>query len=149
MRVSVVVPTARRCVPLAVLLGGALSLVGLLAPAGRAGETNSLTGKTAPTVTTEPKLDRKIVDLIPPPPLMRPAKVGGVTGKVIGSPNRLQLLNPLAPPEYGDGTDSLSINPTTGRAEGVNLITFRLPEFFTSKKAKKAAAKKKAGRERP
>ena len=37
----------------------------------------------------------------------------------------LQMLNPFAPARYGGGFDNLSVNPTTGRGEGINLFAIR------------------------
>ncbi len=50
-------------------------------------------------------------------------KYGGFVSQVAQMEQPLQLINPLAPPEYGDGTQNLSLNPETGRAEGVTLFS--------------------------
>jgi hypothetical protein len=49
----------------------------------------------------------------------------------------LHLLNPFAPPEYGDGTQYLRRDPYTGQARGVSLfsIHFDFRPKATGKKA--------------
>jgi hypothetical protein len=37
----------------------------------------------------------------------------------------LQMLNPFAPARYGGGFDNLSVNPSYGRGEGINLFAIR------------------------
>jgi hypothetical protein len=65
--------------------------------------------------------------LVSPPPVpLTPTRYGGLVGQAIESGRPWQLLNPLAPPELGDGTQNLSVNPVTGRAEGVILFSFQL-----------------------
>lgn len=65
--------------------------------------------------------------LVSPPPVpLTPTRYGGLVGQAIESGRPWQLFNPLAPPELGDGTQNLSVNPVTGRAEGVILFSFQL-----------------------
>jgi hypothetical protein len=45
--------------------------------------------------------------------------VDGVLPRVRRARNPLHLINPFAPAEYGYGQDIASINPRTGRAEGI------------------------------
>jgi hypothetical protein len=69
----------------------------------------------------------RLVPLEPPPPLPEPGvRLGGLVGDALAMDQPLQLLNPLAPASYGDGTRNLSVHPTTGRAQGVTLFSFRL-----------------------
>jgi hypothetical protein len=37
----------------------------------------------------------------------------------------LQLLSPFAPLRYGDGFQNISVNPLTGRGEGINVFSIR------------------------
>jgi len=37
--------------------------------------------------------------------------------------NPLQLINPFAPARYGSGFSNLRIDPATGRAQGISLLT--------------------------
>jgi hypothetical protein len=53
-----------------------------------------------------------------------------------------QLLNPLAPPEYGDGSRNLSVHPTSGRAQGVTLFSIKL--FKSPQDANKPKKRKRA-----
>ncbi len=62
----------------------------------------------------------------PPPVQLVPKRYGGMLGQALESKEPWQLFNPLAPPEYGDGTQNLSLNPVTGRAEGLTLFSLRL-----------------------
>lgn len=50
-------------------------------------------------------------------------RYGGLISQAGQMKQPLQLFNPLAPPEYGDGLQNLSLNPETGRAEGVTLFS--------------------------
>jgi hypothetical protein len=56
--------------------------------------------------------------------------VDGVIPRALSIEQPLQLINPLAPPEYGIGTEILSINnPPSGnptrKVEGISFFTFR------------------------
>jgi len=65
--------------------------------------------------------------LQPTPPLpVEPPRYGGLVGDALVADQPWQLINPLAPPEYGDGTRNLSVHPTTGRVEGVTLFSIKL-----------------------
>lgn len=80
--------------------------------------------------------------LVSPPPIpLTPTRYGGLVGQAIESGRPWQLFNPLAPPELGDGTQNLSVDPVTGRAEGLILISFQLKP--------KPGAKKPPRRENP
>lgn len=69
----------------------------------------------------------RLVPLEPPPPLPTTSvRMGGLIGDAMALDQPLQLLNPLAPASYGDGTRNLSVHPTTGRVEGVTLFSIRL-----------------------
>lgn len=93
--------------------------------------------------TTKAALDRKMGDRLEAPglPPAKKAKVGGALGRTLDAPKPWQMLNPLAPASYGDGTEFLSTDPVTGRASGVSLISFPLPS-----KAPKAAKNRGAGK---
>lgn len=73
------------------------------------------------------------------PSLQAPAKatapkveVGGAVPDVTYSREPWQMVSPLAPREYGDGSQNVVRNWQTGRAEGVVLFSFS----FSSKAAK-------------
>lgn len=64
------------------------------------------------------------------PPLETPKPIpdsgvryGGLISQAGQMKQPLQLFNPLAPPEYGNGLQNLALNPETGRAEGVTLFS--------------------------
>ena len=50
---------------------------------------------------------------------------GGVVPMLYRADNPLQLINPFAPARYGNGFDNASINPITGRIEGVNIFAIK------------------------
>ena len=49
----------------------------------------------------------------------------GVVPMISRTDNPLQLINPFAPARYGNGFDNVSVNPTTGRVEGINLFAIK------------------------
>lgn len=66
----------------------------------------------------------RLPDLATPKPIPDSGvRYGGLVSQVAQMKQPLQLLNPLAPPEYGDGLQNLSLNPETGRAEGVTFFS--------------------------
>jgi hypothetical protein len=67
------------------------------------------------------------------------AVFGGPVANMIRSPKPWQMINPFAPREYGDGTENLSFNPHTGEADGVVLLSIKLPS--KPPKPKKPAAR--------
>jgi hypothetical protein len=76
--------------------------------------------------------------LEPAPPLpVEPPRYGGLIGDALVADQPWQLLNPLAPPEYGDGTRNLSVHPTSGRVEGVTLFSIKLFKSPTEKSKKR------------
>lgn len=74
--------------------------------------------------------------LEPPPPLPAPVRHGGLIGQAREAKAPLQLFNPLAPASYGDGTRNLSLNPQTGRGEGLVLFSFQFKSKGATKKPK-------------
>jgi hypothetical protein len=77
----------------------------------------------------------------PSPVPLTPTRYGGLFGQALESEQPWQLLNPLAPPEYGDGTQNLSVNPVTGRAEGLTLFSIQLkPKPGAKKNSRRAAS---------
>lgn len=82
--------------------------------------------------------------LVPPEPIETRAAVGGALPAVFRSPNPLQMINPFAPREYGDGTQFISTNLITGHAEGVTLLSLKLPtKFLKPKKPSREPTKTK------
>ena len=47
----------------------------------------------------------------------------GIVVQAIKADNPLQLLNPAAPEEYGNGEDSVTREPKTGRVNGLKLFS--------------------------
>jgi hypothetical protein len=107
----------------------------LLIEAQSAEQTNApTTGGGLPAVVSKPAEPEPIL-LAPPltagevtdPKLESEAPfVGGAGPAIVRSRKPLQMLNPAAPKEYGDGTQFLSRNPHTDEPEGVTLLSFRL-----------------------
>lgn len=89
-----------------------------------------------PPVTTNLGLARHLV-LKPPKPaqvVVGPGVViGGAFVSLVRSPHPWQVFNPFAPARYGNGYENLSINPLTGQADGVTLLSFHLPSFHFKK----------------
>ncbi len=61
------------------------------------------------------------------------SRYGGLLGEAGRMDRPLQLLNPFAPAEYGDGTRHLTQDVFTGRAEGVVLFSIRVGGGDSSK----------------
>ncbi len=100
-----------------------------------AGETTNAPSQTAPpaptpvmiapdTSLTAPPLTPPEVEA--PKPEERGPQLGGAGPAILRARQPLQMFNPAAPKEYGDGTQFLSLNPHTGEPEGVTLLSFRL-----------------------
>ena len=51
--------------------------------------------------------------------------LGGPMTKAVREGKPWQLVNPLAPPEFGDGFKNVTIDPETGRATGINILEIR------------------------
>lgn len=51
--------------------------------------------------------------------------VDGIIPRLLRAEQPLQLINPLAPLEYGIGEEILSFHPLTRRVEGFSFFTFR------------------------
>lgn len=77
---------------------------------------------------------------VPGGKLAEPGKtvIGGSIPAIARSEAPLQMLNPLAPASYGDGTQFLSVDSRTQQANGVNLLTFSFGSKDPAKKSKKA-----------
>jgi len=56
-----------------------------------------------------------------PPPLSKRAPEGVLPRAARGG-NPIQMLNPLAPAKYGTSTDSLLIDPETGKWRGIKFF---------------------------
>ena len=50
---------------------------------------------------------------------------GGVLPMIREAENPWQLINPFAPPAYGNGLENVSIYPPSGRPEGIYLFMVR------------------------
>ena len=106
---------------------------------------------TAATLEADEAGDALRAPLPTPPPLqavpplpLEPPRYGGLIGDAMLADRPWQLINPLAPPEYGDGSRNLSVHPTSGRVEGVTLFSIKLfkspPDPNKPKKRKRASA---------
>jgi hypothetical protein len=51
--------------------------------------------------------------------------VDGIVPQALRVRQPLQLINPLAPMEYGIGLEQVNVNPRTRRVEGLSFFTFR------------------------
>lgn len=51
--------------------------------------------------------------------------LGGPMTRAVREGKPWQLVNPWAPTEYGDGFNNVTIDPETGRANGINLFEIR------------------------
>jgi hypothetical protein len=49
----------------------------------------------------------------------------GIAPQIKRADRPLQLLNPFAPARYGDAFDNVSVDPVTGRAEGITVFAIR------------------------
>jgi hypothetical protein len=94
------------------------------APPAPAATSTNLVEAAEDTTRLPPTVAPLLVS--PPPVPLTPSRYGGVIGQALESRQPWQLFNPLAPPEFGDGTQNLSVNPVTGRAEGVTLFSLQL-----------------------
>jgi hypothetical protein len=75
----------------------------------------------APVVITQPPA--QAAPVAPKRLLGKPVTYGGVVVKVIRVDKPLQMLNPLAPAKYGDGSENLDRHPRTGQPQGVKLFS--------------------------
>jgi hypothetical protein len=131
-----------------VLLG-----LNLLFTATAAESTNAPSAST-PAPTSAPVAVAPPSSLVAPPltpkeveasaPDAGAPSLGGAGPAIFRAKKPLQMLNPAAPKEYGDGTQFLSLNPHTGNSEGVTLLSFRLfsKSPGTAKAPKSPKAKK-------
>ena len=59
----------------------------------------------------------------PAPGLRKKATYDGVLVQITKADNPFQLINPFAPARYGSGFSNLRIDPMTGRAQGIALLS--------------------------
>jgi len=52
-------------------------------------------------------------------------KVSGALVQAARVKNPLQLINPLAPMDLGNGQDNVSRDPSSGKAEGIKLFSIK------------------------
>ena len=48
--------------------------------------------------------------------------IDGVIPMALRTRHPLQLINPFAPPEYGTGFENVTVDPETGRANGIRFL---------------------------
>jgi hypothetical protein len=92
-------------------------------PAATPPPQTPVVGAPGTSLTTPPLTPPEVEAPLPEERLPR---WGGAGPAVVRAKRPLQMLNPAAPKEYGDGTQFLSLNPHTGEPEGVTLLSFRL-----------------------
>lgn len=127
-----------------VLAVAVVTMFMLIEPAS--GQPTDFRGSAMGTSTNRPSdstLERPITPhtLTPPEPLESRKGVGGALPALFRSSEPLQMINPFAPKEYGDGTQYISTNLITGHAEGVTLLSIKLPS--KPHKLKKSTTPKK------
>jgi len=114
-----------------------------VALAQEAGTNQPPASRTVDAETTAvPPNSRVVKSLSQPAPFVPPSRVevGGAIPKAVKSKNFFQMINPLAPKQYGDGTDVVARHPITGEAQGVTLLLLSCPERPNQPKSKKAKA---------
>ena len=91
---------------------------------------------TPPVSAPEPTVQTTLPSQ-PPPPTIELQRVPpnqvisgklvyeGIFVETVKMDNPLQLLNPLAPPRYGNGDDNLDLDPITGGLTGLKFLTVR------------------------
>src|SRR5436189_6384348 len=80
-------------------------------------------GSIASGQTYRARFTEKVRAAPTPPP--RVTETRGVTGAVprgVRGGNPLQMLNPLAPPQYGTAAQSVLLEPYTGKWNGIKLF---------------------------
>jgi hypothetical protein len=61
--------------------------------------------------------------LLKPPPVSNRTEMGGVLPRAFSAGgNPLQMLNPRAPAQYGTAAQAVSIDPDTGKWNGIKLF---------------------------
>jgi hypothetical protein len=76
----------------------------------------------AQTYTAPLDKKKRRSDPLKPPPVTNRAEVTGAVPRGFRGGNPLQMLNPKAPAEYGTAGQSLSIDPATGKWNGIKLF---------------------------
>jgi hypothetical protein len=95
-----------------------------------AGAALAQPGPLAPSATTETARTLQTVPEFAPPEKPNEIRTGrmitsGIAVEAVKVKNPLQLINPLAPPEYGSGQDNVVHNPVTGEAAGLKVLSFQ------------------------
>jgi len=58
----------------------------------------------------------------PPPTVQKRGEVQGAVPRAARGGNPLQMVNPLAPPQYGTAAQSVILDPNTGKWNGIKLF---------------------------
>ena len=77
---------------------------------------------SAQTYTAPIDKKKRPKDPLKPPPVTNRTEVTGAVPRGFRGGNPLQMLNPKAPAEYGTAGQSLSIDPATGKWNGIKLF---------------------------
>ena len=89
------------------------------------GQTNQTEISKQTEVGQKPKQTINVAPPAKPAPtgLRKKATYSGVLVQVTKTDNPFQLINPFAPARYGSGFSHLRIEPSTGKAQGISLLT--------------------------
>ena len=91
--------------------------------------TNGVPSKTSQILEaqTASRIDRTLNLTSPKPNEIAKGKViySGLAVEVVKKRNPLQLINPLAPPEYGSPEDNIYREPLNGRVTGLKFFAIR------------------------
>jgi hypothetical protein len=77
---------------------------------------------SAQTYTAPVKKKGSRDKVLKPPPVTNRSDVEGAIPRGLRGGNPLQMLNPKAPAQYGTAAQSLSIDPYTGKWNGIKLF---------------------------
>ena len=91
--------------------------------------TNAVPSKTSQILEaqTANRFERTFNLTLPKPNEITKGKViySGVAVEAVKKRNPLQLINPLAPPEYGSPEDNIYREPINGRVTGLKIFAIR------------------------
>lgn len=91
--------------------------------------TNTAAPETSPSLQAEiSSRNQPILTLKPIKPneiVKRGISYSGIAVEGVKKRNLFQLINPLAPPQYGSPEDNVVRDPINGRVEGLRIFAFR------------------------
>lgn len=89
------------------------------------------TGGSAAEIQVDPAIARRVDEYVqfqaslPNSVFGTNLKYQGVVPMLWQAPNPLQIINPLAPANYGDGHQNVIVDPSTRQQQGIKLIQVR------------------------